>query len=113
MSELYKRIESMCRERGVNITEMCRASGAPRGSLTDLKAGRTNGLASNTLSKIAGYLEVSVDELLGNENTKKTAGQMADGRGMGFEKLYGQLTPENQKMIDALIDSLLKSQSGE
>lgn len=73
------------------------------------------GVTDATARKVADYFGVSVEELMesGGSETKKTAGQMADGRGMGFENLYGQLTPENQKMIDALIDSLLKSQSGE
>ena len=109
MSELYSRIDRLCKEHGTNITEMCRESGAPRGSLTDLKMGRTNGLNANTLSKIASYFSVSIDFLLGNEETKKPADQKADGlRGLG----YDELTPENKAVIDALIDTLLKSQSG-
>lgn len=109
MSGLYKRIEAMCKGKGVNITEMCKASGAPRGSLTDLKMGRTTGLSASTLSKIAAYLDVSVDALLGNEETKKPADPKIDGlRGLG----YDELTPENKAVIDALIDTLLKSQSG-
>lgn len=133
MNDLYKRIEDLCKAKGVTITDMCRASGAPRGSLSDLKMGRTNGLNANTLSKISAYFEVSTDYLLGNterfpntgdedllsaetlaslsgEETKKPADQMVSGlRGTGYEKL----TPENRAMIDSLIDSLLKSQSAE
>ena len=110
MSELYKRIESLCKERGSNVTEMCRQSGAPRGSLSDLKAGKTNRLNTTTLTKIAAHFDVTVDFLLGNEETKKPADQMASGlRGLG----YDELTPENKAVIDALIDTLLKSQSGE
>lgn len=109
MSELYKRIESLCKERGSNITEMCRLSGAPRGSLSDMKAGKTNRLNTTTLSKIAAHFGVTVDFLLGNEDEKKPAGQEASGlRGLG----YDELTPENQKMIADLIDKLLRSQSG-
>ena len=109
MSDLYNRIEELCKERGSNITTMCKESGAPRGSLTDLKMGRTNRLNTTTLSRISEYFGVSVDYLLGNEDTKKPADQKADGlRGKG----YDELTPENKAMIDALIDSLLKSQSG-
>lgn len=131
MNDLYKRIEDLCKAKGVTITDMCRASGAPRGSLSDLKMGRTNGLNANTLSKISAYFEVSTDYLLGNterfpntgdedllsaetlaslsgEETKKPADQMVSGlRGTG----YYDLTPENRAMIDSLIDSLLKSQS--
>ena len=133
MSELYKRIEGLCKERGATITEMCRASGAPRGSLTDLKMGRTNGLNANTLSKIADYFGVSFDHLLGKaermpyagdedllsaetlaslagEENKKPADQKASGlRGTG----YDSLTAENRAVIDTLIETLLKSQSVE
>lgn len=34
---LYDNIERLCKERGIKISEMCRGSGASRGSLTDLK----------------------------------------------------------------------------
>lgn len=107
MSELYNRIESLCKERGSNITEMCRQSGAPRGSLSDLKAGKTNRLNTTTLGKIATHFGVTVDFLLGNEEQKKPAEQVSGLRGTGYENL----TPENQKVIDALIETLLKSQS--
>lgn len=110
MNELYKRIEALCKERGVTITDMCRASGAPRGSLSDLKMGRTNGLNAATLSKISAYFGVSVDQLLGNEDAKKPADQKADGlRGTG----YDLLNDENRAVIDALIEKLYKSQFGE
>lgn len=135
MSDLYNRIEDLCKERKITITDMCRACGAPRGSLSDLKMGRTNGLSTSTLSKIAKYFGVSVSHILGQgglddmyyrtavENNmmaaaemfqvnghKKTAGQMADGlRGTGYELL----TPENKEVIDALIEKLLKLQSHE
>jgi len=132
MSELYKRIEELCKDKGVTITDMCRASGAPRGSLSDLKMGRTSGLNSNTLSKIATYFGVSVDYLLGKaerlftgdedllsaetlaslagEENKKPADQKASGlRGTGYELL----NDENRAVIDALIEKLYRSQSGE
>ena len=72
--------------------------------------GRQKSLSTRNAEKIASYLGVTVGHLLGSEDIKKPADQKADGlRGLG----YYDLTPENQKMIDALIDSLLKSQSGE
>ncbi len=66
MSDLYNRIDQLCKENGVNITIMCKESGASRGSLTDLKSGRKQTLSSKTLQKIADYFSVSVDYLLGN-----------------------------------------------
>lgn len=68
MSDLYERIETLCRERNVSITTVCRQSGASRASLSDLKAGRKQSLSAETLSKLAGWFNVSVDYLLGSEN---------------------------------------------
>lgn len=110
MSELYRRIEELCQERGTNITAMCKESGAPRGSLTDLKMGRTNRLNTTTLSRISEYFGVTVDFLIGNEENKKTAGQKADGlRGSG----YDELTSEEKAIIDSMIDAFLRARSAE
>lgn len=73
MSELYHRIDLLCQQKGVTITDMCRLSGASRGSLTDLKMGRINTLKAETMKKIADYLEVSVDYLLTGEGAKARA----------------------------------------
>ncbi len=67
MSELYKRIESLCQNEGMTITTMCKKSGASRASLSDLKFGRKQSLSADTLSKIAKTLGVSVSFLLGHE----------------------------------------------
>lgn len=75
MSDLYKRIDDLCKQRGTNITEMCKASGASRGSLTDLKMGRISRLNTTTLSRIAEHFSVTVDYLLGKEDTKKAPTQ--------------------------------------
>ena len=55
MSVLYKRIEELCSEHGETITSMCKASGASRASLSDLKVGRKQSLSAETLSKIAAH----------------------------------------------------------
>ena len=67
MSELYNRIGQLCEARGITITEMCRLSGASRGSLTDLKKDRINTLKAETLKKIADLFEVSIDYLITGE----------------------------------------------
>lgn len=67
MSELYNRIGQLCETRGITITEMCRLSGASRGSLTDLKKDRINTLKAETLKKIADLFEVSIDYLITGE----------------------------------------------
>lgn len=74
MSDLYERIESLCKELNTNITQMCRESGASRASLTDLKMGRKQTLSTSTLYKIAEYFGVSIDFLLGTEQKEKPTG---------------------------------------
>lgn len=71
MSDLYERIESLCKQYHITITVMCKESGASRASITDLKMGRKQSLSANTLTKIASYFDVSVDYLLGKTNQKK------------------------------------------
>lgn len=66
MSKLYNNIEDLCRAKKITITEMCRQAGVSRASLTDLKMGRKQSLAADTLSKIAGLFSITVDYLLGN-----------------------------------------------
>lgn len=67
MSELYERIESLCTQRGESVTAMCRGSGVSRASLSDLKAGRKQSLSAESLRRIAQYMGISVDTLLGSE----------------------------------------------
>lgn len=70
MQTIYARIEECCRKKGVNVTEMCRACGIPRASLSDFKNGRKKTLSMETLSKMADYFAVSVDYLYGGEAPK-------------------------------------------
>lgn len=70
MSDLYNRIENLCKEYNESITTMCKESGASRASLSDLKVGRKQSLSAETLSKIAAHFGVSVDYLLGKESKK-------------------------------------------
>lgn len=65
MPEMYSRIEQLCKEKGINITLMCRDCGIQRASLTDYKMGRKKSLSAETLSKIAAYFSVTVDYLYG------------------------------------------------
>lgn len=70
MSDLYNRIEKLCKDHNESITTMCKESGASRASLSDLKVGRKQSLSADTLSKIAAHFGVSVDYLLGKETEK-------------------------------------------
>lgn len=82
MGDLYSRIDELCNDKGVSVTEMCRASGASRGSLTDLKKGRIAKLNIETLEKISLYFGVSIDYLNGTEEKPATN----EGSGLSEEE---------------------------
>ena len=63
MSELYNRIDKLCKEKGVSITAMCKDAKVSRSSLTDLKSGRSKELSTEALAKIADYFKVTMDYL--------------------------------------------------
>ena len=75
MANLYENIEKLCKQRGVNVTTMCKESGASRGSLTDLKNGRKQTLKYETLDKIASYFGTSVDVLVSGEQKENPSQQ--------------------------------------
>lgn len=90
MNDMYSRIDGLCKERKINMTKMCRDTDIPRGNLTDLKMGRTTALSTKTLSKISVYFNVSMEYLLGNEDTKKAPTP------------EGEREIENQRIIEKL-----------
>lgn len=66
INPLYARIEKIAAEQGYkNITELCKASGVPRATLTDLKYNRTNDLSSKNLTKLSAAFNLSTDYILG------------------------------------------------
>lgn len=74
MSELYIRIEDLCLKHKISVTAMCREAKVSRGSITDLKYGRSKALSSEAVSKIAEYFGVPIDYLLnGEENIRVEA----------------------------------------
>ena len=94
MNKMYERIEVLCKQKGVNISQMCRDAGVSRGNITDLKYNRTTELSTRTLGKLSEYFGVTMDCLLGKDE-KKPADEL-DG-----------LTPvkaEIIKMISSLSD---------
>lgn len=65
MGESYNNIKRLCDLKGISIYKMCSDIGMSRGIMTELKSGRTKQLGAKNLSRVAEYLGVSVDEILG------------------------------------------------
>lgn len=71
MLPLYERIEKLCEQEGVNITEMCRSAGVPRSALSDYKTGRKKSINLTNMEKMADYFGISIDELAGRTPQKE------------------------------------------
>lgn len=106
MSELYNRINLLCQGRHITITDLCRLSGASRGSLTDLKMGRINTLKAETMKKIADYFEVSIDYLLTGEQPKDKAPAKAEAEEDPLSQVSFALFGTHDKIDEGILDDV-------
>ena len=109
MANLYENIEKLCKQRGVNVTTMCKESGASRGSLTDLKNGRKQTLKYETLDKIASYFGTSVDVLVsGNqkENPPQQPQSEVDAALERIRKKLESMPTEKREALMNLIETM-------
>lgn len=103
MANLYENIEKLCKQRGVNVTTMCKESGASRGSLTDLKNGRKQTLKYETLDKIASYFETSVDALVSGEQKENPPQQPQSEVDADIKWIEQKLVEMSKKKREALM----------
>ena len=89
MSTLYNRITELCKAQGVSGSRMCLDLGMSKSILSDIKSGRKKGVSTETASRMAAYLNVSVGYLLGEEEEKKE--QPTE---------YGELSEKRQALMD-------------
>lgn len=108
MANLYENIEKLCKQRGVNVTTMCKESGASRGSLTDLKNGRKQTLKYETLDKIASYFETSVDALVSGERKENPPQQPQSEADAALERIRRKLESMPKEQREALMNLIEK-----
>ena len=77
---LYNKIEELCHACGITITDMCKATGASRGSLGDLKSGTKKILSVGTLLKISRYFGLTINELISCGNHRLHAARRIRGK---------------------------------
>ena len=110
---MYKRIEWLCKKKNITITEMCRRANVSRAILSDYKFGRSKSIGAPTLSKIATYLGVSTDYLLGltdKENAPQSPAEERDAYPepvIKFVDILMKLPPEKQTEIVNYMEFLL------
>lgn len=104
MSDLYKRIDSICKENGTNVTALCKKAGVGRATLSELNAGRTKTLNADTVTKLAAALGVSVDYLLGAEAKEAPALTEKDRRDVAKDvyQIMQSLESSGELMFDGV-----------
>ena len=108
MANLYENIEKLCKQRGVNVTTMCKESGASRGSLTDLKNGRKQTLKYETLDKIASYFGTSVDILVSGNQKENPPQQPQSEVDAAVERIRRKLESMPKEQREALMNLIEK-----
>lgn len=113
MDNLYNRLDSLCKERGVKGGKMCTDIGVSKSLMTDLKMGRKKTVNVETAKKIAEYFGVSVEYLLGGEKKESPDAEQSVEELNEVEEqlvtLLRQLPPEHQKMVPGILQSILDS----
>lgn len=118
MTEMYKRIDDLCKIRKTTVSGMCRDLEIHRSILSELSSGRSKSLSSQNTTKIANYFNVSNSYILGEENetpalTKKDErdiknkideilDMMANQKGLMFDG--DPLTPEALQSIRSAME---------
>ena len=64
---MVERIDELLRERGISGSRMSSDLGMSRSFMTELRKGRARSVTAETASRIADYLGVSTDYLLGKD----------------------------------------------
>lgn len=98
---VYDRIDALCKEKGKNITIMCKEIPISRSILSEYKAGRTKTIKADVLSKIAEYLGTTTDYILGNTDDPTLPQKEKPATGEGD----GQILSDSDK---AIVDRIMR-----
>ena len=105
MGDLYKRLASLCEERGISGYKMCKDIGIQPSIMTDLKMGRRSSVKAETADRMANYFGVSVGYLLGSAQKEEPQAEQIDLSDveLGFLGDYKELTEENKATVRDMV----------
>lgn len=93
MASLYENIREACIAKGITPSAMCLELGMSKSTMSDLKSGRKKSLSTETLHRIASFLNVSADYLLTGKGPE--------------QKQASDLSEEDERDIARMLDSML------
>lgn len=106
MCTLYDRITELCKAKGVSGSRMCLDLGLSKSTLSDIKSGRKKGISTSTAQKMAAYLDVSVDYLLGKEDEKEKAPTESSERQVSDDDIKFALFGGSGDITDAMYEEV-------
>ena len=110
MDTLYKTIETLCQTKGIRPGRLCDELGLSRGLMTDLKMGRKKSVSAQTAQKIATYFQVTVAQLLGQEELKP---DILDEVDIAFYGEFKELTDEQKETVRDMVRLMRERQKKE
>lgn len=103
MRTLHENITALCKERGVSGSRMCLDLGLSKSTLSDLKHGRKKGISAATAQKMAAYLDVTIHQLLGEEEKEKPTIPEDDGLSDDLKELFERIKTLPEEKVQLLL----------
>lgn len=101
-SSIADAIKARAKDRNVQLKVMLADLGLGSNTMSAMRHGKS--VSSNSLARIADYLDCSVDSLLGREHFA------APTWAAELLRSAGKLTPENRSRLQGYLDSLIANQ---
>ena len=123
MSKTFsERLDALLRERGISGSRMSADLGMSRSFMTELRKGRAKGVTPATAARIADYLDVSVDYLLGKTDVQRReddpveqelAGYLEELRSRPEQRMLFSVTKRATKeQVEAIVRMIEQMQPG-
>ena len=105
MADMYKRIDSLLKERGISGAQMSKDLGMSRSFMTELRSGRAKSIKVETAQRIADYFGVTTDYLLGTEPNEKAPAPFTKRDERDIEKRLEAMLGDLEGPADGLMFS--------
>ena len=119
-STIGERIDGLLRERGISGSRMSADLGMSRSFKTELRKGRAKGVNAETAARIADYLGVSTDYLLGKSPTpqltddpmeQELAGYLEELRSRPEQRMLFSVTRKaTREQVEAIVHMIEEMQ---
>ncbi len=107
MEGICERIDALLKERGISGSKMSVDLGMSRSFMTELRKGRAKGVTAETAARIADYLGVTTDYLLGKPAAAAPGGEEDDELTEYLEELR---TRPDKRMLFSVTRNATKAQ---